>query len=412
MSQVQSKLLTIEGKVNKLESDQSSDRKEAKKKYKKVANVSESVEDVLRVAVRAEQSVNMLSNRVERIDLKTMKGQLIIRGISETKEEDCRQKIDSFFKEKLEIAEVPTFQSVNRIGKGKTRPLSVKLLDPNQVGLVFKNVGNLKHKRNEHDKPYSIDKQLTETEHVARRRRQEIKKENHLMPVSHALDVESKGDRLYVDNKLYVPEIKPPSAKQVLLVKDGEKSEYRAITVYAGPAKEVQGSQFQAFAAKVKSLEEVRLAYKKVKEGNLAASHIPCGFRLFGSSFHTKQDFADDCDAGLGKTILDALKAQGAFNIAVYIVRHFDGEHIGPTRFDIVRDLTKEIISSIPTTLEYGQSFTDQSLIQALRDVANKRAKQPDTQKNTHIRNRGGFGGRGRRRISHDSRKGSQDSLD
>ena len=163
--------------------------------------------------------------------------------------------------------------------------------------------------------------------------------------------------------------------------------------VFVGEKREHKSSKFQVYAASVNSFAEVKKAYSKIKEANLAASHVPCGYRIFGSAMPFKQDFADDFDIGLGRTILNVLKQRGVYNIAVFVVRHFDGEHIGPARFEIVKEMTESILATIPGALNYGQSCEDQSLVRALNDVAKRR--QPQRTYTKAVNGRGRRGGRG-----------------
>ena len=114
------------------------------------------------------------------------------------------------------------------------------------------------------------------------------------------------------------------------------------------------------------SFDEVKSAYNKIKEANLSAAHIPCAYRLIGVDFPLKQDFADGSEIGAGRVILNTMKAQGLFNLAIFIVHYYDGEHIGPKRFAIMQSLSEKIIASFNGTVDYGLTHSDQGLVSAL----------------------------------------------
>ena len=76
--------------------------------------------------------------------------------------------------------------------------------------------------------------------------------------------------------------------------------------------------------------------------------------------------YTDDNEYGFGSIMLEELKKQGIFNIAIYIARFYDGTHIGHARFDIARSLTQEALSSYPAALNYGHKFRNQALVKAL----------------------------------------------
>ena len=152
-----------------------------------------------------------------------------------------------------------------------------------------------------------------------------------------------------------------------------KKDSFRTSDVIPGPVKEFSMSKFQAFGVRVSEFSDIRKAYQKIKEANYSAAHIVCGYHLYGPQMHIKQDYSDDMDHGMGKRVLNILKKKGVFNIAVFIVRHYDGQHIGPKRFEIVESLTSKMLSAMPGTLEYGQTLPDKTLFNALQKVAQKR---------------------------------------
>ena len=139
-----------------------------------------------------------------------------MKGIKEKKEENCKKLIIDFMTTRLKLAQPLEIQTAHRIGRGKSRPLYAKLLDPNNIKLIFANVANLKDVVNDDDEPFYVDAQLTEQQNTERRRRQEIKRENRLMPVSHQLDIVSKGNTLIVENEKYEKCVPPPTAGEVL----------------------------------------------------------------------------------------------------------------------------------------------------------------------------------------------------
>ena len=132
-----------------------------------------------------------------------------------------------------------------------------------------------------------------------------------------------------------------------------------------------------AYLAEVKNFSEVQEGYEKVKEANLAAAHIPCRYRLFHPNFSTKQDYADDGDHNIGREILQTFKHEGVFNVAVYIVRYYDGEHIGPIRFKIVKQLTQQVLSQVKHALNYGQNEADQVLVKAFKQTVQQGKSTP-----------------------------------
>ena len=275
----------------------------------------------------------------------------------------------AFLQHKLGFAEteLPMITSAYRFGKGLHRPLSFKLLDPNDGAQIYSHTKYLKDVVNDFDKPFFIDEQLTEQQMEKKKCQRQIKKENRAMPISHQFDINVKGNEMTLDGDKYVKMVDPPTAKQLLLAPTSIQDEFRATNMHQGSEKQHGTSKFKVYVAEVHSFNDIKQAYVKVKEANFGASHIPCGYHLFRKDFPFKQDYADDTETGAGQTILDELKSYGVFNVSLFIARFYDGQYISRARFDIIKQLTKDALASYPGPLCYGHNFKDQATLKALR---------------------------------------------
>ena len=248
---------------------------------------------------------------------------------------------------------------------------------------------------------YSIDEQLTEHNLELKRRIKVIVRENHQMPTNHQLDIESRKGKLIIDGTEYSKVVDPPKAKEVLLASHDQKDEFRLMSVQQGDTKSHGGSKFIDYVSFVKSFEEVKKAYLKIKDANMCAAHIMCGFRLFGQSFHVKQDYSDDGEVGGGTTILAKLKELGV-NIAVFVARYYDGVHIGKRRFELILDIIDGTLGKLRHSLDYGQNENNPGLLKSLRRAVKKSLPQQNNEDKLKTRrqisNRGGRGGHRRAR--------------
>ena len=122
----------------------------------------------------------------------------------------------------------------------------------------------------------------------------------------------------------------------------------------------------------VKSIEEVQNVYYRMKAEHMSATHVMCGFRIFGSRFHELQNAQDDGEHGGGRCILDVLKEQKIWNVAVFVARYHNGPRLGGQRFEIITEMTKEVIASCPKALNYGRHFVDKTTLKALNEASTK----------------------------------------
>ncbi len=101
-----------------------------------------------------------------------------------------------------------------------------------------------------------------------------------------------------------------------------------------------------AFTANAKSVNEVRTAYRRVSQDCAYAHHIMCAYRvLVGERMY--QGSVDDGEFGGGSAILSMLETRGTENIAVFVVRHYGGQHLGKSRFNHIRTVASQAITEL-----------------------------------------------------------------
>ena len=140
--------------------------------------------------------------------------------------------------------------------------------------------------------------------------------------------------------------------------------------------KSINGSTFYAYATAADNFEHIKKVYTAIKGEHLSASHVMCGYRIFGAKFFSLQDYSNDGEYSGGKVILDQIKAAKIWNMAVFVVRYHEGPNLGKLRLQIIADLAKDVIGSFPAALNYGSGFRDQELIGAFEKMESDRKKR------------------------------------
>ena len=137
--------------------------------------------------------------------------------------------------------------------------------------------------------------------------------------------------------------VRPPSYKEMVNLDFPTLFEMRRVEFHSSLPKSVKRSVFQAFGLAVNSLDEINLAYKQIRFLHKAADHIVAGYRIkVGETIlqgcaHNREYYGD-------REILQTLKKSKAVNLVVFIVREYGGIHLGGARFDIITDLTNEVL--------------------------------------------------------------------
>ena len=266
----------------------------------------------------------------------------------EKKEENCVTTVNSFFKEKLKIEEDVGVCEAYRVGRGKSRTMMVKLDNPRKKGFMFANVKNLKDVTNDEGKYFQIREQFTAKWYAMRKRNNMLIKENQSKMDSVKLNMEREKGQLKVNGVPYQKKIRPPSCREILQAsKDRRMQQFNCEVVRGNPVR-VEGQIFTGYTLAVATLEEVNTAYAIICAMHTNARHVMGVCRLPGRDFHQLQDFVDDDEHGGGEILLRFLTECDMMNRAVFVVRIYDGRHIGAKRYNAILNAAKSAVNKGP----------------------------------------------------------------
>ena len=361
----------------------------------------EELREVRGTTVKQSQELQECKAQIELLSQKCDQNVIKISGIEVKDEENCVNTCNSFFKNKLKIERAIPIIDAFRVGdpKASHRTIVIYLQNPRDKGLIFANTKNLKNVVNTVDQPYNVFDQQSARKRSRRNRQRQI------MAVNRGLDAElqrtmkmEKGE-LMIDGEKYVSHLKAPSCKDILLASKEQRSERLGKEVKKGVPKLFRGQEFLGYTTVVKSIHEANIAYAKIRAIHPEARHVVSAVRIPGRSYFHNQDFNDDDEHGGGSYLLDLLLESQIQNRAVYVVRNYDGEHIGSKRFELMREAIQSALSRSPANEVTGNHdclWEQQPLGAGIRGGRN--------------RGRGGRGGSGpyNRRVKSNNRDGSQ----
>ena len=87
-----------------------------------------------------------------------------------------------------------------------------------------------------------------------------------------------------------------------------------------------------------------------------------------------RQEFYDDDEHGAGEKLLNWMIKANIDNRAVYVTRHYDGQHIGPQRFEYIVEAAKKALTNKPFN----------SLMKSFQFPWNKQEMDKEITKNLH----------------------------
>ena len=296
--------------------------------------------------------IRELNNKVEGLEKGSMQDNLVIKGLirkgKNTEKEDCVATVKSFFKEQLEIKEEITIRRAFRIGKSKVRTMMVILKNGRDKAKIFANVSNLQEKKNANDKPYKIENQLPARMAEERKKHRTIKYRNKKQSVAEQLQIQLQKGKLMVEGKPYESQIVVPDGEKLARLKADEIQVLLDQEIRQGITIEYGTSSFTGYVCDVQSYFEVNKAYEYVKFLNLGARHIVCACILPSVDNPICCDFEDMNEHGAGDTLLSYMLEAELENRAIFIVREYDGTHIGPKRFECIVNAAKSATNHKP----------------------------------------------------------------
>lgn len=288
--------------------------------------------------------IRLLQARQADIVARSMSDNLTIAGIKhdDGKSED-KILVANFLEKELEIDvdEFEEIQVAHRLGqftKGAHRPIVFRC-PPTLRKKIFENTYKLA------GKDFSINQQLPEA--IAEQKREFRQAIKEMKKAEEGKDEQDKSTFLVRNNKLYIngqlqrKQLMPPKPAD-LFSPPSEIKKMEKIKMKSVQSQPVKGSQFTAYACVVTSLNEVHLAYKKLFRENPEADHIMAACATQGM-----EAYQDDGEFGAGFRLLYMIRESKLLDVAVFVVRHYGGEHLGPQRFTMIRETANEALAKL-----------------------------------------------------------------
>ena len=295
------------------------------------------------VVIRQSQELKECKSEILKLKQRSMNTNIIIRGLVKGKEETWLTTVKAFFKNVMEIGELELLDAF-KLGKSPYSPVLVTTQDVNDKMLILKNAKKLKDKVNKYDKPYRVDEQLPPELREKKIRARHLMTTNYHKEGNEQLRMERKNGELYVEGLPYVKAVQPPSVREILKASKETRLKRAKTNVAEGSPIDLNNSRFIGYSAIVKDLEEVNAAYARIKADHIGARHVICAFRIPNTAYHTHQDYFEDDEHGAGRTLLKALVTSNIMHRAIFVVRYYDGTHVGPDRFRSILDAAKDAV--------------------------------------------------------------------
>lgn len=251
--------------------------------------------------------------------------------------------IENFLEEELgvELEDNESIPVAHRLGppsKDYNRPVVFKC--PTTLRKrIFDNTTKLAGKN------FSVNQQLPDA--LAEQRREIRQNIRQVQKAEESKDENNKSSFLVRNNKLYIngqlkrKKIIPPQPKELFVCKS-EKEKMDSLRIKYSQPKPANSSSFTGAACTVESMNDVYLAYRRLFREYPEADHI-----VAASSVQLSEDYQDDGEFGAGYRMLNVIRDHKLTNVAVFVVRHYGGEHVGHMRFSVMKEAASDALEKL-----------------------------------------------------------------
>ena len=173
------------------------------------------------------------------------------------------------------------------------------------------------------------------------------------------IKVEHTNKGLLIGSSLYRKKVHAPKPEDLLDIEPEELDQILDLPTTSGEKIRIKDSIFIAYAADAKNYSTIRQAYQKVRLLHAQARHVVCSYTIPGQELHYCQDFDDDGDHGVGRTLLEGLIQNKIECKAIYVVRFCGREKLGQERFDGYLKAVENLFKKSPRNqiLQQDQTF-------------------------------------------------------
>ena len=371
VSQLKTDRTEMQSQITSVQETQSDEVDKLKNVTVSINNVQNQVR-ILKGMVQKHSQINLLSDmKTESQLLHNMQDDLLISGLDEEDNETettTAELVTDFFTHTMKITQAISIRSAIRVGKATPRAVKVKLVNAKDKSEIFKNAKNLKNAKNNNDGAFYIDNALTPRLQEERRWSRYLMKYNKSLTGTGKRNMTFKKGKLLIDGHPFVPAVQPPDVNEVVYPLD--EAHVSRIKLHRGKIIRKGNCVFIGYAVNANGIADVRAAYTKIARIHSDALSISCGYRLAGMDYPQLRGAVDDKEHGAGRTIYFMLENQNRHNKAIFVVRYFGNKHLGPIRYQLIRDAAK-------LALDQSDTVQDQQT-QVLKVVGGQKSSEED----------------------------------
>ena len=287
------------------------------------------------IIINLDRRVTQQENEIVDLRGRSMRDNILIHNLKEEENENLGTKVIGLIKAHMNLD--VEFIRIHRNGpkhpgNPKPRIITGKLKNYNDKEHILQVMRQLREDKNS-SLPFYITPQTPQQVHENKKKLQDL---NYKYRTDKVMTKITGNTLVFPNGNVYRDKVQEPRAEDLLTMKEEEVKKLEDITVYATEG----GNSFKAIASQVSSYAQVRNFYRRVLRDPeyASANHNILVYRFTGSEGLVHDGYQDNGEYGAGRRILKELCDQNVSN-AVVIVSRINGKHLGPRRFQIMKDI-------------------------------------------------------------------------
>ncbi|XP_062582155.1 protein IMPACT homolog [Saccostrea cucullata] len=300
------------------------------------------------VVIRMDRKMSVIENDVTDLRSRSMRDNILIHNYPFEPNENLTTSMPATFKELLGVD--VSFVRIHRNGVrpeyNSDRPVSItaKLTDRSKINTIL-NAQKLK-KIAKQPLPFFITTQQPAS--IVSARNKVFDTADSLRSQNITVKIQ-KNQVILPNGSTYKDDVPFLTNADALLVTPEETEHLDSVEIKNSDPIKKDGSEFMAFGARVKNVDDVKKMYSKVLIDPYAASadNRILVYRLSTENGTVHENYHDDSEHGAGRKMLRYMKENNINNAAFVITRWMGDAHIGPQRFSIMEQVINEVANSL-----------------------------------------------------------------
>ena len=238
----------------------------------------------------------------------------------------------------------PNITDVFFISPESMNPMVITLAMMEEKIQIYQNLHKIKDLVNDDEQPFYFNDYLPPELNEMKRHEREIFRKNKRLDEDDRIQMKMKGSRLKIEGAPYQAKVNVPVEEDILKLQVQQIDQIFELETCKGEKLVKKNSVFIGYSIRTHNIKTTQQAYMKLKLLHGDARHIVCACRIPGSQPHLDESHCDDGEFAAGRALVRWMEQNYINSVAIFVVRYFGGQKMGPEGFDCYIEAAKTAV--------------------------------------------------------------------